>query len=377
LKNIKELQLNLNKKERKNLYLYLTHNQENLIKIKFNDTNIIQKKILNSNIGNEILSNFSDIPKYKYNEIKKNIVDDFFSIIEKRTNEFIVYKILEDLKYDLNNFIYIINLDKKNKSIRPINTFLFCDLNDYESANEFLVSNYEDKLKPIEHNKKELTVYCLKQHYIEEFDNFIYDILNKVVVHNIKKETIDLYVDNFNLFDTKEGLIILKYFFTKFSHVYLDHIFSFSIYELFNLFNIPEHKKTLKLVKEKADTQNHKLLRLKNGIYKLLYCFKNKYNDFYIKINNKVFFSEDEIFLEYVLKEINSLLINKKEIIFLFIKDTNINNTTFISGFTYENINGISFIEKESNYLFNRHDSNNNILIKNFDFKTEVNFIFN
>jgi len=379
LKNIQEIKLDLTKNQRKLLYLFLTHNQDNLTKINIDNFEMLKENTLIqlSYVGNEIFLNFEDIDIAKYREITKNIINDFFLIIEEKINGFMVYSFIHDLTLDLQGSIVKVSIDEVTKSLIPENTYLLYDIKKYNNLRNFLTYNYDDKLMPVKNNERIFTINTLIEHYKILLKNFLHCIINNVIIFNLQKESIDPYVDNFDLLDFKEGYIILDYFNNNLGESYLNKILSLSIPELLTLYNIPSHKEILKNTIANKNKQCAKLNNLKIGIYRLLFELKKQNKSFNIILINNVFNSNDKDFFELVFKEIEYLFLHKLYISFIVEKKTNIEHLYTYSGFTYFYLRGITPIVSVDFFCIkNNKKIGSKQVIKPFPLLSKLNSIF-
>jgi len=330
-----------------------------------------------SYVGNEIFLNFEDIDIAKYREITKNIINDFFLIIEEKINGFMVYSFIHDLTLDLQGSIVKVSIDEVTKSLIPENTYLLYDIKKYNNLRNFLTYNYDDKLMPVKNNERIFTINTLIEHYKILLKNFLHCIINNVIIFNLQKESIDPYVDNFDLLDFKEGYIILDYFNNNLGESYLNKILSLSIPELLTLYNIPSHKEILKNTIANKNKQCAKLNNLKIGIYRLLFELKKQNKSFNIILINNVFNSNDKDFFELVFKEIEYLFLYKLYIFFIVEKKTNIEHLYTYSGFTYFYLRGITPIVSVDFFCIkNNKKIGSKQVIKPFPLLSKLNSIF-
>lgn len=355
----------LDREEKKILLKHYTINQNQLVKIPFNNLNIVKSNFFNDiNIfENFLLKKLNSINKSNYLEIKNLIINDLFDNLENKVNEFIVYSIIPDLIYDLDNSLYDIKYENNdNESAIPVNTHLYCDFNDYENIHNFLEINYESQLRPFHHDTEKLTLYCLKQGYIENFDKFIAlyieDSIKNNLIPYIKKEDY-LLLEYFNIFDNKYGKLILQEFLIHVSRPYLNNIFELNLENLILLFNFEENKKYLEIFKERAEDQKKYIKNYfnNNKIIEDFVDYLSKNNNIQVEIGEIVFQLKNKKFKINLLDHLISLFFYNQTFSFIIKEKTNIDNTYKFSGFLYLDRKEIIFFEKEDfkNYLKNKN----------------------
>ena len=366
----------LDKEERKTLFKYYTLNKNDLIKIPLDNLENIKKEILNKNdlFSKFIYDNFSSIKKNEYNIIQEEIINNIFNKIEVKVNEFIAYYFIPHLIYDLDNPLYDIKYEDKSLcSAVPLNTHLYVDLEDYNDLNSFLEVNYESQLRPFNHDLSKLTVYCLKQGYIESFDQFlsffIEDEIKNVLLKYISKFNY-LSLEKISLFDNIEGKKILTVFINKISKPYFENIVKLDIENLLTLFNFEENTKYIEFFKERAKNQK---LHIKNYFNNnsILEEFVNllSIKKLNISIGDINFDSNDLKFKENLLDHLIYLLFYNKSFSFIIKEETNIEKTILCSGFLYLDRKEIIFFEKEDFKEYFEKNKNSKLISRAFEYK--------
>ena len=373
----------LDREEKKILLKHYTINQNQLVKVPFKNINTIKNNFFNDvNIFEKFLLNkLTSINKSKYFEIKNTIIEDLFNNIELKVNEFIAYCIIPDLIFDLDNPLYDIKYENSNsESAVPVNTHLYCDFSDYENIHNFLEINYESQLRPFHHDTKKLTLYCLKQGYIENFDKFIALYLEDGIKNNlvtyIEKEDY-LLLEYFDIFDNKYGKLILQEFLIQVSRPYLNDIFNYKLEYLINLFNFEENKKYIEIFKERAKNQKKYIQNYYNNnknIEEFVNILSEK-NNIKIEIGDIIFQSENEKFKQNLLDHLISLFFYNKTFSFIIKEKTNIDNTYKFSGFLYLDRKEIIFFEKEDFKKYLKKKKNINKIAVDFSYKNIINKI--
>lgn len=367
----------IDKEERKSLFKYYTINKDNLIKVPLKNIENIRKEALDDDylFYNFIINNFSSINENNYKIIQEELINNIFNKVELRVNEFIVYFIIPHLIQDIDNPLYDIKYEDNSLcSAVPLNTHMYFDFKDYKNTNSFLEVNYESQLRPFNHDNSKLTVYCLKQYYIESFDQFISffieDEIKNTLLNHISKINY-LKLEKFNLFDNIEGKKILNIFLNKISNPYLNDILSFDIEKLLKLPNFKENEKYIDFFKQRAKDQK---THIKNYFYNniILESFVNNLSNSNLKINiGHIFFNTDDLkFKEKLLNHLIYLLFHNKSFSFIIEEKSNIENTIIYSGFLYLNRKEIIFFEKEDfKEYFEKNNFTNKKLPRSFKYK--------
>jgi hypothetical protein len=346
----------LTKEEKKTLFKHYTINNNNLVKVRLKNINNIKKEFFNDiNIfENYLLKKFKTIKKESFLKIKKQFLENLFNNIELKVNEFIAYTIIPDLIYDIDNTLYDIKYEVKDniETAFPVNTYLYCDFSDYENIHHFLEVNYESELRPFHHDNEKLTLYCLKQGYIENFDKFIAfyieDVVKNVLLKFIEKEDY-LFLEHFNIFDNKYGKIILSEFLIQVSRPYLNIIFDYNIKDLIYLFNFEENKKYIEVFNERSIEQK-KYIKKSFENNKILENFVNELSNnksLKIEIGEIIFLSNNKNFKNNLLDHLIILFFHNKTFSFIIREQTNIDNTIKFSGFLYLDRKEIIYFEKK------------------------------
>ena len=291
----------IDREERKTLFKYYTMNKENLIKISFQNIKNTKTGILeNKNLFYSFINNnFSSINKNQYNTIYREIIDNIFDKVELKVNEFIAYFIIPHLIYDMDNPLYDIKYENNSLcSAIPLNTHMYFDFEDYKNINSFLEVNYESQLRPFNHDTSKLTVYCLKQGYIESFDQFISffieDEIKNVLLKYISKINY-LKLEKIDFFGNTEGKNILNIFINQLSKPYFDNIVSYDIETLLRLFNFEENEKYIEFFKQRAINQKK---HIQNYFHNnnILEIFVDSLSDKDLNINiGEIFFNTNDI----------------------------------------------------------------------------------
>lgn len=366
----------IDREERKALFKYYTINKENLIKISLQNIKDIKVEILeNKNIFyNFIINNFSSIDKKQYNIIYSEIINNIFNKVELKVNEFVAYSIIPNLIYDMDNPLYDIKYENNSLcSAIPLNTHMYFDFEDYKNVNSFLEVNYENQLRPFNHDTSKLTVYCLKQGYIESFEQFISffveDEIKNILLKYISKINY-LKLEKINFFDNIEGKKILNIFINKLSKPYFDNIFNYDIEVLLKLFNFEENKKYIDFFKNRAINQK-KYIKNYFENNKILENFVEKLSVKKLNVNiGDVFFDTNDInFKSNLLDHLIYLFFYNKSFSFIIKEKSYIENLTVCSGFFYLNKKEIIFFEKEDFKDFLEKNKNEKLIPKSFKYK--------
>ena len=368
----------IDREERKNLFKYYTINKDNLIKIPLKNIENIKKEILDNDylFYNFIINNFSSINKNQYKIIQEELINNIFNKVELKVNEFLVYFIIPHLIYDIDNPLY--NIKYENNSLCsaiPLNTHMYFDFKDYKNVNSFLEINYESQLRPFNHDISKLTVYCLKQGYIESFDQFISFFIEDEIKNTLLKYISKinyLKLEKINLFDNIEGKKILNVFLNKISKPYFEDILNFDIEKLLKISNFEENQKYIDFFKQRAENQK---THINNYFYNndILESFVNNLSNKNLKINiGDIFFNTEDIkFKEKLLDHLIHLFFYNKSFSFIIKEKSNIESKFIYSGFLYLDRKEIIFFEKEDfkEYFEKDKVTNQKILSRSFKYK--------
>lgn len=368
----------IDREERKTLFKYYTMNKENLIKISLQNIKNTKTGILeNKNLFYSFINNnFSSINKNQYNTIYREIIDNIFDKVELKVNEFIAYFIIPHLIYDMDNPLYDIKYENNSLcSAIPLNTHMYFDFEDYKNINSFLEVNYESQLRPFNHDTSKLTVYCLKQGYIESFDQFISffieDEIKNVLLKYISKINY-LNLEKIDFFCNIEGKKILNIFINKLSKPYFDNIVSYDIETLLRLFNFEENEKYIEFFKQRATNQKK---HIQNYFHNnnILEIFVDSLSNKDLNINiGEIFFNTNDIkFKEKLLDHLIYLFFYNKSFSLIIKEKTNIENRIVCSGFLYLNRKELVFFEKEDfkEYFEKNKKIDQNLISRTFEYK--------
>ena len=320
----------------------------------------IQKKIIYKEIYFFKKCNIQDLDMI--NKIREEIFLIFKQNLNTVLNNYFTLIFSDNFSNDINSKIHTVSTeigDFFDKNILPIENNFYYESKNFLNIGHFLNSYYEDKIDIFTHSNSTLTVNILSSYYINDFDFFFIDYIDKCIRFVMNKYSL---LDNYYLKDSHlvEDKKISTDICTYISNLYIEKIFSLKMEkfkEIFDYFNYLDVKVNNYQIK-KYNNFNFQISNLIDSIKNndiLLFINDNEYNlnkmdhKSILKIKNQInAYYFKNIDFKFVIKEISSL-----------------NNFTKINGFYFSSLD--FFQISKHNYVLNEKENiSQSFLISNF-----------
>lgn len=311
-----------NKKKYTNFFEFL--NKEMIEKI--------EKKIIHKEIYFFKKCKIDDI--YLIQKYKDEILKIFKENLNIVLFNYFVLSFSDNLSTDISNklssFSNKIN-DFYDKTAIPIENDFYFEEKNFLNIGHFLNSYYENKIDIFGHTNDQLTVNNLSYFYINDFDFFFIDYIDKCVRFVFNNHSIldNYYLKNSHLIEDKKISTDICLHITP---DYIKKIFSMNFLDFKNYFDIFDYInfKNNNLNVEKYNTFN-------KNISNLIYSFNDPKFQFFVNDNEYRLSDLDHKSILKIINQLNSYFL--KNIKFsIFIKEkTLIENCVKVQGFEFDN----------------------------------------
>ncbi len=334
----------LDKNQRKKIFILNNRKDEIVF---FNNLN---KKIIEKINKNMIYKEIYFFKKCNITDknLIENIKQEVFSLFENNLNtvlnNYFTLFFCENISKDIDTKLHTVSCavnDINDFSIVPVENNFYFEHKNYLNIKHFLNSYYENKMDIFAHSSDNLTVNSLSFYYINDFDFFFIDYIDKCIRFVFNKYSI---IDNYYLKDSHliEDKKLSTGISTYISNIYIDCIFELKLETFKNIF---DYFDIIKL-----NNRNYYINEYNKFNFYLSDLFSHiEYKNCVLHLNDKIYTLDlmDEKSIIKLKNEINSLVFKNIDFKLIFKEKTYIEDLTKVYGF-YFSLNSFFIISKKN-----------------------------